>query len=107
MSRVRTNRRHTRRRGKSGELQLDLTECQCEDAIVTTKAKRAYQKKAAEYVADLILDSLEQFPEKERQARLKKIHATLSVAADKRSKRPKRSSKRPSLRLSRRPAALR
>jgi gamma-glutamyl phosphate reductase len=45
---------------------------------VTTKQKRTYQKKAAGCVADLILDSLERFPEKERAARLKCIHAALN-----------------------------
>jgi hypothetical protein len=45
---------------------------------VTTKRNRAYQKKAAGYVADLILDSLERFPEKEHEARLKRIHAALN-----------------------------
>jgi hypothetical protein len=74
---------------------------------MASKTKRAYQKKAAGYVADLILDSLEQFPEKERQARLKRIHAALNSASDKHSKRPKRSSKRPSLRVPRRSAAHR
>jgi len=43
-----------------------------------TKQKRAYQKKAAGYVADLILDSLENLAEPERQARLKQVHAALS-----------------------------
>lgn len=74
---------------------------------MTIKAKRAYQKKAAGYVADLILDSLEQLPEAERRARLKQVHATLSGASDKHGKRPKRSSKQASLRLSRRSAARR
>jgi hypothetical protein len=74
---------------------------------VTTKQKRVYQKKAAGYVADLILDSLEQVPEEKRQAQLKKVHAALSGDSGKHSKRSKRSSKRPNLRLSRRSAAHR
>lgn len=74
---------------------------------MTIKAKRAYQKKAAGYVADLILDSLEQLPEGERRAQLKQVHAALSGASDKHGKRPKRSSKQASLRLSRRSAARR
>jgi hypothetical protein len=74
---------------------------------MTNKTKRAYQKRAAGYVADLILDSLDQFPENERQARLKRVHMALSGASDKHGKRPKRSSKRPNLRLSRRSAAHR
>lgn len=74
---------------------------------MTSKTKRAYQKKAAGYVADLILDSLEQFPEKERQTRLKRIHAALSGASGTHDKRPKRSSKESSLRLSRHSAAHR
>jgi hypothetical protein len=74
---------------------------------VTTKQKRVYQKKAAGYVADLILDSLEQVPEEKRQAQLKKVHAALSAGSGKHSKRSKRSSKRVNLRLSRRSAAHR
>ena len=42
------------------------------------RRRRAYQKKAAGYLADLILDSLEQFPKKERHDRLKKVHKALS-----------------------------
>lgn len=45
--------------------------------MTPTKQKRAYQKKAAGYVADLILDSLERFPEEERQARLARVHNAL------------------------------
>lgn len=74
---------------------------------MTAKRKRAYQKKAAGYVADLILDSLEQFPEEERQARLKQVHAALNGGSGKRGKRPKRSSKRANSQLSRRSAARR
>lgn len=74
---------------------------------MTTKQKRVYQKKAAGYVADLILDSLEQVQEEKRQARLKQVHASLSGDSGKHSKRPKRSSKGPNLRLSRRSAAHR
>jgi len=88
-------------------LNLDLALCECEDATVTPKQKRAYLKKAAGYVADLILDSLEGLPEEERQARLKQVHASLSGGAGKHSKRPKRSSKRASPQLSRRSAAHR
>lgn len=66
----------TLRKGEDSE--LDLSPGQCEDAVVTTKQKRSYQKKAAGYVADLILDSLDQFPEEERQARLKQVHVALS-----------------------------
>ena len=72
-----------------------------------TKQKRVYQKKAAGYVADLILDSLERLPEEKRQAQLKQVHAALSGGSGKHSKRPKRSSKGPNLRLSRRSAAPR
>lgn len=71
------------------------------------KQKRAYQKKAAGYVADLILDSLEGFPEEERQARLARVHAALSGRSGKHNKQPKRSSKRASPPLSRRSAAHR
>ena len=45
---------------------------------MTTKQKRAYQKRAAGYVADLILDSLESLPERRRQERLKKVCAALT-----------------------------
>lgn len=62
---------------------FELTLRQNEDVGVKRKQKRVYQKKAAGYVADLILDSLERFPKEERQARLARIHAELS----KRSKR--------------------
>ncbi|PYT79257.1 MAG: hypothetical protein DMG40_17250 [Acidobacteria bacterium] len=54
------------------------------------------------YVADLMLDSLDGFPEQERQARLKLVHAALSGSSGNNSKRPKRSSKRASSPLSRR-----
>ena len=74
---------------------------------MTTKQKRVYQKKVAGYVADLILDSLEQVPEEKRQAQLKKVHAALSAGSGKHSKRSKRSSKRGNLPLSRRSAAHR
>lgn len=74
---------------------------------MTTKQKLVYQKKAAGYVADLILDSLEQVPEEKRQAQLKQVHAALSVGSGKHSKRSKRSSKRGNPRLSRRSAAHR
>lgn len=74
---------------------------------MSSKEKRAYQKKAAGYVADLILDSLEGFPEEERKARLKQVHAALSGGSGKHSKRSKRSSKRASLPLSQRSATRR
>lgn len=45
---------------------------------MTTKQKRVYTKKAAGYVADLILDSLERLPEEERQVHLKLVHDALS-----------------------------
>lgn len=54
------------------------------------RQKRAHQKKAAGYVADLILDSLENFPEQERQARLKQVHAVLNDGSGRQSKRPRR-----------------
>jgi hypothetical protein len=54
---------------------------------MTTKQKRAYRKKAAGYVADLILDSLESFSEPKRQAQLKRVHAALSAGSGKQSKR--------------------
>ena len=57
---------------------------------MTAKQKRVYQKKAGGYVADLILDSLERFPEVERQARLKLVHGALADGSGKRCKRPKR-----------------
>jgi hypothetical protein len=44
---------------------------------VTAKQIRTYQKKAARYVADSILDSLESFPENEQVVRLKRVHAAL------------------------------
>lgn len=44
---------------------------------MTQKQKRAYQKKAAGNVAELILDSLERFPEEELQARVKRLHSVL------------------------------
>ncbi len=56
---------------------------QSEDAAVTTKQKRAYQKKAAGYVSDLILDSLEGFPDDEQEVRLKNIHAALNGRSSK------------------------
>lgn len=74
---------------------------------MTSKEKRVYQKKAAGYVVDLMLDSLERFPEEERQARLKQVHASLSGGSGKRSKRPKHSSKQASPPQSRRSAARR
>jgi hypothetical protein len=58
---------------------------------VKTKQKRAFKKKAAGYVADLILDSLERFAEPERRARLKRVHAALGASSGKQSKRPRRS----------------
>ena len=38
------------------------------------KEKRAQQKKAAAYIAALMLESLERFPKEERDLRLKQIH---------------------------------
>lgn len=46
--------------------------------------KPSRQERAAAYVADLILDSLEQYPAMERRARLRKIHTALSAASGKR-----------------------
>ena len=74
---------------------------------MTPKQKRAYQKKAAGYIADLMLESLDRFPEGERQARLKQVHAALGDGSGKHSKQPKRSLKRGSRPLSRRSAARR
>jgi len=74
---------------------------------VTTKQKRAYEKKAAGYIADIILDSLQGLSEPQRKARLKQVHTALSGGSGKHNKRPKRSSKPASLRVSRRSAAHR
>ena len=52
-----------------------------------TKQKRAYKKKAAGYVADLILDSLEGLAEPERQARLKRVYTALRAHSGRQSKR--------------------
>jgi len=46
-------------------------------ALVKTRQKRACQKKAAGYVADLILDSLDRFPQKKRERRLARVLAAL------------------------------
>jgi hypothetical protein len=59
-------------------LDLDFAQCHCEGSTVTTKQKRGCKKKAAGYVAGLILDSLESFAEPERRARLKKVCAALT-----------------------------
>lgn len=88
-------------------MRLDLTYPQCEHLGVKAKQKRAYQKKAAGYVADLILDSLESYPEEERQDRLAGVHAGLSGGSGRHNKRSKRSSKQASPRVSRRSAARR
>lgn len=53
------------------------------EGAVTAKQKRVYQKEAASYVADLILDSLERFPDEERQARVKQVHAALRPKSNK------------------------
>jgi hypothetical protein len=45
---------------------------------MANKKKAADQKEAAYFVAGLILDSLEQFPKKERDARLSDIHKALA-----------------------------
>lgn len=54
---------------------------------MTTKQKRAYQRKAAGYVADLILDSLDRFPRKERQRRLARVLAALDGSRLKKAKK--------------------
>jgi hypothetical protein len=45
---------------------------------VEAKTKRAEQKKAAVYIAALMLESLERFPTEERALRLKQIHEIAS-----------------------------
>jgi hypothetical protein len=45
---------------------------------VTAKQKRAKQKKAVTFVAELILESLDQFPKEERKKRLTDIHRILN-----------------------------
>ena len=52
-----------------------------------TKQRRAFNKKAAGYVADLILDSLESVAESERRTRLKRVYAALRASSGKQSKR--------------------
>jgi len=68
------------------------------------KNKLAKQKDAAHFVAGLILDSLDQFPEKERKTRLNDIHKALK-ASPKRGKLSKRSVTPRSPRVSRRASA--
>jgi hypothetical protein len=46
-------------------------------AAMPNKRKLDKQKEAANFVARLILDSLDQFPEKERNTRLNDIHKVL------------------------------
>ena len=58
---------------------------------MTAKQKRAKQKKAATFVAGLILESLDQFPKEERKKRLSDIHRILNS-----SKRGKPSKRLPS-----------
>lgn len=70
------------------------------------KNKRANQKQIIADVADLLLESLDRFPEKERQKRIKAVHKALN-SRSKSGKTSKPSSTRPSLRLSRRAAAHR
>jgi acetamidase/formamidase len=43
-----------------------------------TKQERAYEKKAAGYIADLILDASERFPARERKIRLARVHKALA-----------------------------
>jgi hypothetical protein len=47
---------------------------------VISGKKREKQKKVAGYVASLITDSLDQFPQEERKRRLKDIHHILISA---------------------------
>jgi len=51
---------------------------------MATKQTRARQKRAASYVAGLILDSLDQFPKEERSRRLRDVHKALKVSSGKR-----------------------
>ena len=50
---------------------------------MTAKQKRVYQKKTVRYVAHLMLYSLDRFPEEERQARVKQVHAALRPKSNK------------------------
>ncbi len=68
---------------------------------MTTKQKRAQQKRAATYVARIILNSLYQFPKGEREQRLKDVHRALKTGPNKRGKRATRSSTLASPRVSR------
>jgi len=68
------------------------------------KRKLGKQKEAANFVAGLILNSLDQFPEKERKTRLNDIHKILKASPD-RGKLSKRSATPRSPRVSRRASA--
>jgi hypothetical protein len=71
---------------------------------VTLKEKRAKQKKAANYIAQLMGESLQQFSKKEQQERVEEIHQIgLKIGRNKLGKPSKRSSsvnRRPLSRLS-------
>lgn len=55
-----------------------------------SKQKRANQKRAATLVAEIMMNSLDQFPEAERKKRLKEIHSTLQSTSNDRGKPSKR-----------------
>ena len=74
---------------------------------VNSRSKLIQQKKAANYIAGLMLDSLQQFPKEEQERRLQEIHKNLKSRPSKPGKHSKRSPKRASLPLSRRSAARR
>jgi hypothetical protein len=71
---------------------------------VTLKEKRAKQKKAANYVAQLMRESLQQFSKEEQEERVREIHQIgLKIDRNKLGKPSKRSSnvsRRPLSRLS-------
>ena len=74
---------------------------------MNVKAKREHNRKAAAYVADLMLESLEQFPPEEREQRFQDARKILRGDTLKTRKPSKRSSKAPSPRVSRRAATPR
>lgn len=71
---------------------------------MTLKEKRAKQKKAANYIAQLMRESLQQFPKEEQVERVEEIHQiALKIGQNKLGKPSKRSSnvhRRPLSRLS-------
>jgi hypothetical protein len=60
---------------------------------VAPKAKNGKNRKAATYMAELMLESLQQFPEKEQDERLKDIHRILKNSRAKTGTLSRRSSR--------------